>query len=245
MQHKGNSTKSNQKVAIITGASTGIGKSIAKKFGANGYKVILLARSKEKLETVKSEIEKEGGKAEVHIVNLANIESINKFLIAAINSNKSIDLLVNVAGIWHDDKQVFADVNFEDFEQQVVLDTYSVGITAPALLVHGLLPLMSSNSNIINISGTFEDSAKGWLPYYVSKKAIEALTIGLSEELFEKGIRVNCISPSDTATEEYKKWFPEYAAEGLDPAEIADYAWEIVTNKKLGTGKIKILKRQP
>ena len=70
---------------------------------------------------------------------------------------------------------------------------------------------MHAGSKIINISGTFESGAKGWLPYYVSKKAIENLTVGLSQELRDKQIQVNCISPSDTLTESYQKFFPEYA----------------------------------
>lgn len=102
---------------------------------------------------------------------------------------------------------------------------------------------MPSGSSVINISGTFENGAKGWLPYYVSKKAIEDFTVGLSEELEDKGIRVNCISPSDTATEAYKKYFPEYIDESVDPSEIADFALKLVKDETMGSGRIEVVKK--
>ena len=78
---------------------------------------------------------------------------------------------------------------------------------------------------MINLSGTFENGAKGWLPYFVSKRAIEDLTLGLAQELEEKDIQVNCISPSDTATEAYAKFFPQYMNDAIEPSEIAKNCW--------------------
>ncbi|MBI5358075.1 SDR family oxidoreductase [Candidatus Amesbacteria bacterium] len=116
-----------------------------------------------------------------------------------------------------------------------------VGTVAPTLLVHGLFSLMPKDSSVINISGTFENGAKGWLPYFVSKKGIEALTIGLSQELVSKDVKVNCISPSDVATEEYKKYFPEDALNALTPQDVAGAVVEIVNSEK--NGEILILKK--
>lgn len=196
------------KTALITGASTGIGKEIALKFAKNEFKVYLLARTEQKLNEVKKLITSEGGQAEVIVTDLSKTDSINNAIKTIRENESEVNLIANVAGFWHDASSVFADTDFQDFEQKIILDTFNVGITAPALLVHGLLEIMPSGSSVINISGTFENGAKGWLPYYVSKKAIEDFTVGLSEELEDKGIRVNCISPSDTATEAYKKIFP-------------------------------------
>jgi len=90
----------------------------------------------------------------------------------------------------------------------------------------------------------FESGAKGWLPYYVSKKAIEDLTIGLAEELKDKDIQVNAISPSDTATEAYKKYFPQYIGEAIEPSEIGKYAVYLCSKEASGiTGKVFILKK--
>lgn len=100
-------------------------------------------------------------------------------------------------------------------------------LTAPTLLSHALIPLIPTGSSIINLSGTFENGGKGWLPYYVSKRAIEDLTIGLADELKDKGINVNYVSPSDTATDEYKRFFPEDAEGGRrdsNPQHLAPQA---------------------
>ena len=108
-------------------------------------------------------------------------------------------------------------------------------------LVHGLVNLMPKKSKIINISGTFESGAKGWLPYYVSKKAIEDLTIGLAQELECKDIQVNAISPSDCATFAYKKYFPQYINEAIAPEKIAQFVVDLC--QKDITGKVFVLKK--
>ena len=103
---------------------------------------------------------------------------------------------------------------------------------------------MSKGGRIINISGTFESGAKGWLPYFVSKKAIEDLTIGLAEELKEKNILVNAISPSDTSTDAYKKYFPQYLPDAISPDNIAKFAVHLCSlETKNITGKVFVLKK--
>ena len=99
---------------------------------------------------------------------------------------------------------------------------------------------MPQGANIINISGTFENGAKGWLPYYVSKRGMEDLTLGLSQELKGKQININCISPSDTATEEYIKYFPEDAVDANKPEDIANEVVNLINSNE--TGKFVVIK---
>lgn len=139
---------------------------------------------------------------------------------------------------------MYANKDFEKFPQEVILETYTVGLTAPTLLVHGLLPLMGKGTKIINISGTFENGAKGWLPYYVSKRALEDLTIGLAQEFEEKGVQVNCISPSDTATEQYVKFFPQYISDAQDPITIAKHIVELCEPENKTTGRVIVVKKE-
>ena len=232
------------KVAVVTGASTGIGRAIAVKLAKNGATVFLLARTEKKLQETRDLIGKAGSKAEIIIVDLSQIENINHATDEIKLKTSTVDILVNVAGIWHGPDEVYAGRDFEAFSQEIILSTYFVGLTAPTLLCHALIPLMPSGGKIINISGTFENGAKGWLPYYVSKRAIEDLTVGLSEELKRKNIQVNCISPSDTATEAYKKYFPQYIEEAINPDEIAEFAVYLCSQEaKNVTGKIFVLKK--
>ena len=231
------------KNVIITGASTGIGKVTAITFANNGYKVFLVARSKDKLQAVADQIILEGGVAEVIVTDLSDMNSINSLIKNVTDKVDSINAIINIAGSWHSKDNVYADLDFSDFSQKVILDTYTVGFTAPTVIVHGLLPLMQRNSKIINLSGTFKGGAKGWLPYYASKRAIEDLTIGLSQELSGRGIQVNCVSPSDTATESYAKHFPQYVDEAIEPEKIAEKIFELCAENNQTTGKVIVMKK--
>jgi len=235
--------KLQNKIAVVTGASTGIGQAIALELAREGAFVYLVARSADRLNKTKQLIENVQGKAEILPADLSNLNGINQLITEVKQKTKQIYIIANIAGIWHGASEVYAEKDFETFDQKVVLDTYFVGLIAPTLLVHGLLPFMPTNSKIINLSGTFENGAKGWLPYYVSKKGIEDLTVGLAQELEDKKIQVNGISPSDTATEAYKHYFPQYIPDAIDPVEIAKFAVKLCTDSNITTGKIFVLKK--
>lgn len=169
---------------------------------------------------------------------------MNRFIENVKKKVKKIDALVNVAGIWHGKDEVFAGKNLTEFSEKTIVDTMMVGIVAPFLLCYHLLSLMPKKSHIVNISGTFENGAKGWLPYFVSKRAIEDLTIGLAQDMAEKQIQVNGISPSDMATPAYKKFFPQYYDDGIDPNIIAAKVVELVSryDPKI-SGQILVMKK--
>ena len=232
--------KLNNKFAVVTGASTGIGRAVSIELAKEGYRVVLAGKTQDKLLVTKSIITKEGWQSEVILGDFSNLDSLRSFITTIKEITPKVDILINVAGIWHGENEVYAGKEFESFDEKVVLDTYSVGLITPTLLAHAFIPLMPPGSSIINLSGTFESGGKGWLPYYVSKRAIEDLTIGLSQELKEKGIKVNCVSPSDTATEEYKKFFPEDAKDAQTPEQVAKLFVELV--KKDVTGKVFVIK---
>lgn len=236
--------KNKVKFAIVTGASTGIGQAISLELAKEGVFVVSVARDYDKLIKTKEIIKKAGGKAEINATDLCNLKSVDRLLAEIKAKTDKVDIVANVAGIWHGRNEVYADKDFEKFSREVVLDTMMVGIVTPMLLVHRLLPLMSKGGKILNISGTFENGAKGWLPYYVSKKAIEDFTVGLSEDLKGKGIQVNCISPSDTKTEAYEKYFPQYIKDAIEPKEIAKYAAYLCSSKADNfTGEVFVMKK--
>lgn len=240
--------KLKDKYAVITGASTGIGKAIAIKFAKESAFVFLTARTTDRLNAVRQVIANSGGKAEVIPADLSNIASTNNLINHIRKATNKIDVIVNVAGVWHDQGQVYVANRFESFPQDVIVKTCNVGITAPTLIVHGLLPLMPSKSKILNISGKFSHGAKNWLPYYISKKAIEDLTVGLSEELLDRNIQINCISPSDTGTESYQKFYPRVEEKVLTPEEVAQFACRLCSSEADNiTGKVYVMiaGRQP
>jgi len=226
------------KTVLITGASSGIGSAIAGELSKDDTQLILTATNSEKLAKLASSLK---GKTEIIIADLSTKEGINSLIQKFYENHAALDNFVNVAGIWHSDTKALADIRYEDFDQQTVIDTLNVGTLAPMLLVHAFISIMKAKSKIINISGTFENGGKGWLPYYVSKRAIEDLTIGLAEELKEKDIQVNCVSPSDVATEQYKKYFPQYIKDAISPETIAKFTVELCRKKE--SGKIYVIKK--
>lgn len=231
------------KNAIVTGASTGIGRSTAIKMAEAEYHVFLVARSKGKLSEVARSITEMGGTSTILPCDLSRIDEVNSLISTIITKVESIDAIVNIAGIWHGEGEVYAGKNFQDIDQKVIIDTYMVGFTAPSLLVHGLLPIMHPQSKIVNLSGTFEDGGKGWLPYYASKRALEDLTIGLAQELEDRNIQVNAVSPSDTATEAYTKYFPQFIDEAISPEKIAEQIVTLCQDRNTTTGKVFAMKK--
>src|SRR3989338_8106394 len=236
--------KMKNKFAVVTGSSTGIGQAIAIELAKKGAFIALAGRTQDKLLKTKSLITENGGQAEVFLGDFTKLDSLEALIALIKQRADKVDILVNVAGIWHGKDEVYAGKGFESFPTQVILDTYAVGLTAPTLLVHAFIPLMPKGGKIINISGTFENGAKGWLPYFVSKKGIEDLTVGLAEELGEKGVQVNAVSPSDTATEAYSKYFPQYMSEAIEPLEIAKQVVYLCSEKANDiTGKVFVMKK--
>lgn len=233
-----------QKYAIVIGASSGVGGAIALELAKSGYFVALVGRNQVRLDEIKLKVDAIGGGNRIFTANLNTFEGINKFISDIKEDTSQVDVLVNAAAIWHGENEVFAGRDFDTFPEQIVSDTMMVGLMAPTLLTHAFIPLMPLKSKIINISGTFENGGKGWLPYFVSKRGIEDLTICLADELRDRDIQVNCISPSDTATPAYEKYFPEYIDDSMDPVEIArEVARLCAPEGDQITGKVLVMKK--
>lgn len=171
------------KYAIITGASTGIGREVSIELAKNDFIVGLVGRNKKGLNETKKIIENGSGKVELFLCDLSNRKIVDELIRKVKKKLDRIDLIANIAGIWHGEKEVFSGIKYADFKEEILLQTMEVGIITPMILINKLLPLMKNGGDIINLSGTFENGAKGWVPYYVSKRAIEDFTIALADDL--------------------------------------------------------------
>lgn len=222
------------KIALVTGANTGVGAAIAKKLENEGATVVRTSR------TLDSNHEKLTLKADLTITD--DINGLASFITEKF---KHVDILVNCAAIWHTEDRALAGMDYQTFSESAITSTMRVGIEAPMLLVNKLLSIMPVGGKIVNITGTFENGAKGWLPYYVSKQALEIFTKGLSEELKDKDIQVNAISPSDTLTDAYKKFFPEEAKPEncVTPEQVAEEVLKFCDPDSKTTGEFKIVKK--
>lgn len=221
----------NQSVAVVTGASTGIGRAIAVALSKNGCRVALLARSLEGLSETEGIIRRIGGLAVTFPTDLRDEGSINKQVSAILSTWGKIDIIINVAGVWHDSSRAYYGLHLHEIPSEELNEVLDVGIRASMHLTRLGLPSMVDQGagKIINISGTFQ-SAAGWLHYYVSKKAIEQFTIGLAEDVRQYNIQANCICPADVATESLIRFFPDDAKLALGPDDVASMVLLLVTS---------------
>jgi len=188
----------NTKTAFITGASSGIGRAAAQIFAENGINLVLCGRRRERLEELKSELEKK-----VKVTTLCFDVSDRKAVFAAVESlsdewKKSINILINNAGNAHG-LAPFQDADIEDFDSMVNSNVRGLLYVSKAVI-----PLLINNKNghIINISSI---AGKEIYPngsvYCATKHAVEAVSQGMRMDLLPFGIRVTNVAPGAVETE--------------------------------------------
>lgn len=190
--------KLNGKVAIVTGASSGMGKEIAQLFAQEGAKVFALARRKEKLEELQKEVVGRGQTLEIFSADVSNEDDINRAIDAVQEIFGSVDILVNNAGLL-DDFAPAATVKDEVWEKVL-----NVNVTAPMRLMRRVLPIMIENKsgaivNIASVGGLH--GARGGAAYVTSKHALVGLSRNTGYMYASEGIRCNTICPGSIETD--------------------------------------------
>ena len=188
------------KIALITGASRGIGREIALTLADEGALTILLARHEDTLANVKAEIEAAGGKAAVVVCDLSDEQQIHSASEKILSDFGSIDVLVNNAGITAEGP--FLDMPMKDMDMQML-----VNVRAPMLLMRAFIPgmLKKGAGAIVNIaSGTGVRGCPGASANAVSKAALINLTLSVGEEYRRQGVRMNCVSPGPVDTDMFR-----------------------------------------
>jgi 3-oxoacyl-[acyl-carrier protein] reductase len=184
------------RVAIVTGASKGIGAGIARTLAAEGAKVIVnYASSKTDADTVVAAIEAAGGTAMAVGANVTNREQVESLVKAAIDHYGRLDIVVNNAGIYQ-----FAKI--EETTEALYRKQFDINVLGPLLLASAAAPHLSKGGSIINISSNVTSVLPAESAIYTGTKgAIDAITGVLSRELGPRGIRVNAVSPGLIETE--------------------------------------------
>ena len=185
------------KVAIVTGASKGIGAGIAKSLAAAGAAVAVnYASSREGADKVVAQITSDGGRALAVQGSVSNADDVARIFNETKDAFGPIDIVVNNAGVYKFDP--VEDITLEEFNHQFAINVYGPILTTQEALKH----FPSSGGNIINISSVVSVSPGPNSAIYSSTKgALDTLSRELAIELAPRNIRVNVVAPGLTETE--------------------------------------------
>ncbi|MBD8848489.1 SDR family oxidoreductase [Priestia megaterium] len=213
------------KVVIITGASSGIGEATAKELASKGAQLVLAARRENRLKKLQEEIQKNGGQAIYKVTDVASHEQMEELAEYALTEFGKIDVMVNNAGVMPLSPVYQKKINEWDSMIDINIKGVLYGIAA-------VLPSMRERKegHIINVS-----SIAGHLVFHASavysgtKFAVRAITEGLRKEEAPNNIRTTIISPGTISTEllesisdeELKSEIVEVSKIGIEPASIA------------------------
>lgn len=216
------------KVAIVTGASRGIGRTIAVALGAEGATVVLSGRSESDLKATAEQVTGAGGVPEVVPAELADEASIRNLVQTTNDRCGRLDILVNNAGITH--SAPLAETQTEDLDQ-----CWAINARAPFILCREALPLLrqAERAHIVNIASVV--AVKGYplqSAYTASKHALRGMSMSLAEELRGSSVRVHVICPGGVDTELVSRVRPDIdKADLIGPDELAELVVYLVTHK--------------
>ena len=181
-----------KKVAIITGASRGIGREIARKLAKRNIQVIAnYNKSEKEIKELKEELEKENIKIDIVKANLTKREEAKKLVQFAIEKYKKVDILVNNVGI--SEYKMFIDETDEDWNRIINTNLYSAFVMSQEVIPN---MVHYKNGCIINISSIWGiTGASLEVLYSISKAGMNGMTKALAKELGASNIRVNAIAP--------------------------------------------------
>ncbi len=179
------------RVALVTGASQGIGRACAMVLASAGAKVALCARNEEKLQRVAGEITAAGGESTVFKMDVANEDEIKSVVKAILAHFGKVDILVNNAGITRD--QLVMRMKRADWD-----DVINTNLTAPFLLTQAVIGSMLKQrwGRIVNITSIFGQIGQAGQANYASAKAgLIGLTMAVAREVASRNITVNAVAP--------------------------------------------------
>jgi len=226
------------KTAVVTGAGRGIGKSVALTFAKAGADLALCARSQRELEAVQTAAADLGVRCFVMATDLGDAEQTEGFCKATLAEFGSVDIIVNNAGAYLE-RGAFADSDPDLWWKMM-----EINVRGPYLVTRHLLGGMNKGGKIINLtSGKGYAAGANSSAYHVSKAALNMMTDGLANELWNRDIDVNSLVPGPTATATFQNADPSQAktpeevlSQGPDALPKGLPAWERVNSTGASSG---------
>jgi short-subunit dehydrogenase len=179
------------RVIVVTGASSGIGRCTALELGKAGGTIVLVSRSKDKLDEVRRQIELVGGEAHVHPCNLTDTDDLDRMAAEILEQHGRVDILVNNAG-----KSIRRSVSnaydrFHDYQRTMQLNYFG-----PVKLILDLLPGMRErgSGHIVNVSTIgLQTNTPRFSAYLASKAALDAFSRSIAPEIIDDGVHVTTV----------------------------------------------------
>lgn len=188
---------------LITGASAGIGAEFARQIAAEGGHLILVARTKERLESLAAELKKEYGvKVEICVMDLSKDTACDEIQDFVKSKNLEVDHLINNAGFGRNEPFLTPGAKSRD------KDMIKVNVSALVELTHLFLPgmIQRKRGGVINVASTASFQPLSFLNVYAASKAfVLSFTEALWGEVRESGVRIFCLCPGNTVTEFHDK----------------------------------------
>lgn len=223
------------RVALITGASRGIGRAVATRFAAEGAHVILLARTVGGLEEVDDEIKAAGGEATLVPCDLTDFEAIDTLGPALLERFERLDVFVGNAGA------LGMMTPLSHYDAKVWHEVFDVNVHANWRLIRTLEPLLrrsEAGRAILVTSGAAANPRAFWGAYAITKAAVETLARVWASELENSNVRVNILNPGATRTGMRAAAFPGEDPETLKtPEDIAGKFVELASPEWTGNGE--------
>ena len=224
------------RIALITGASRGIGRAVAEKFAEEGAHVLLLARNRKALERVDDAIRAKGGKASLIPLELSDGKSIDALGPALYERFGKLDIFVGNAALLGR-LSPLTHIPSEHWDRVI-----AVNVTANWRLIRTLDPLLklSDAGRVIFVtSGVAREKRAYWAPYSVSKAALESLAKTYASEISDTPIKVNIIDPGATATRMRHEAYPgEDQASLPKPEDVAEAFVPLAMPEHAGTSML-------
>jgi NADP-dependent 3-hydroxy acid dehydrogenase YdfG len=203
------------KVALITGASGGIGEAVAVALAREGVRLLLAGRSAERLDLVAERARDFSPGVETFAADLTDDDRIHALAAHAVGTFGGVDVLIHSIGYFAGGLVAAAPV--ADLDR-----LYRVNVRSPYLLTQSLLPSLISRQGqvlFVNSGAGFQPARAGWAGYAASKHALRALADGLREEVHPQGVRVITVFPGRTATAMQEE-VHRYEGQPYDPARF-------------------------
>jgi NAD(P)-dependent dehydrogenase (short-subunit alcohol dehydrogenase family) len=189
-----------EKVAIVTGASSGIGRATALVFAEKGIKVVGVGRNEKELNALRREAKEKNGVVKTHLADILEIKQVERVITETIEAFGKIDILVNAAGIIGNGS--IETTALDEWDKMLNINLRSVFFIMQKCVPH----LEKTRGNIVNVSSVTGTRAfPGVLAYCVSKAGVDQLTRCSALELAPKGIRVNAVNPGVVVTNIHKR----------------------------------------